>query len=34
MKMSRTEIVIRLALAAALIAFVYYALFTGGGLDR
>ena len=29
-RMSRNEIVIRLLLAAILIFFVYYALFTGG----
>jgi hypothetical protein len=28
--MSRNEVIIRLALAALLIFFVYYALFTGG----
>ncbi len=32
MNMSRTEIIIRLALIVALLAFVYYGLFTGGGL--
>ncbi len=34
MNMSRTEIMIRLAIVVALLAFVYYALFTGGGLGR
>ena len=34
MKMGRTEIIIRLVLVAALLGFVYYALFTGGGLGR
>ena len=29
-KMSRKEIIIRLGLAALLLFFVYYALFTGG----
>jgi len=34
MRMSRNEIIIRLVLIAALLIFVYYALFTGGGLNR
>ena len=32
--MGRTEVIIRLVLIAALLIFVYYALFTGGGLNR
>ena len=34
MNMSRREIIIRLTIIVALLAFVYYALFTGGGLGR
>ena len=30
MNMSRTQIVIRLVIAAALLLFIYYNLFTGG----
>ena len=30
MNMSRTQIVIRLVIAAALLLFIYYHLFTGG----
>ena len=32
--MGRNEIIIRLVLIAALMTFVYYLLFTGGGLNR
>ena len=32
--MGRNEMIIRLVLVVALLIFVYYALFTGGGLDR
>ena len=30
MKMSRTQIIIRLVIAGALLLFIYYSLFTGG----
>lgn len=30
MRMSRTQMIIRLVLAAALLLFIYYNLFTGG----
>lgn len=34
MRMGRTQIVIRLVLAGLLLLFIYYNLFTGGGLGR
>jgi hypothetical protein len=34
MRMGRTEMIVRLVVIAALLVFVYYALFTGGGLNR
>jgi hypothetical protein len=33
-RMGRTEMIIRLVVIAALLFFVYYSLFTGGGLNR